>query len=251
LWSAALRRSFFAGLPPTSWEDLFTNAREHAAPAGEVLHRESAGANPHLFLVVSGLVRVFRTAQSGREVTLRHARTGSVVGLYSVVANRTPAAIQAVTDTRIVNIPVEPFRKRAQTDAGLAYAIAQDMTVSLFEIQERLVHNVFTPVSSRVAHYLLDVATLSDDGYVVTANHQEIADAVGSVREVVARVLAGMRSAGDIRSSNRMIILSNREALNRLAQVDEFGEPKSSRTENGDPADHYLLVNGRRSRRRH
>jgi hypothetical protein len=71
------------------------------------------------------------------------------------------------------------------------------------------------------------------------------------VREVVARVLAGMRSAGDIRSSNRMIILSNREALNRLAQVDEFGEPKSSRTENGDPADHYLLVNGRRSRRRH
>ena len=59
--------------------------------------------------------------------------------------------------------------------------------------------NMFLPVQARVARHLIDLASLQDDVLVVTAGHQEIADAIGSVREVVSRALG----ADVMRASSR------------------------------------------------
>ena len=100
--------------------------------------------------------------------------------------------------------------------------MAEEMAGSLFNIQERLAHNVFAPVRSRVARYLLDVATLAGDSHVATASYEDIAAAIGTVREVVARTLAGLRDDGLIRRTEAGIALIDVDGLRDAAQADEF-----------------------------
>jgi CRP/FNR family transcriptional regulator, cyclic AMP receptor protein len=100
--------------------------------------------------------------------------------------------------------------------------MAEEMAGSLFNIQERLAHNVFAPVRSRVARYLLDVATPVGGHLVAAASYEDIADAIGTVREVVARTLAALRDEGLTRRADPGIVLIDLDGLRAAAQADEF-----------------------------
>jgi len=222
-WVQAIEASFLGRLPERSWRPLFDRAHQIDAPPKTVLYPETEQVRTaHLVLILDGLVRVYRTSRSGREVTLRYARRGDILGLPSVVAQLSPAAAQAVVPTRVVAMSAEALRSRAQRDSQLAWAMAEEMAGSLFNIQERLAHNVFAPVRSRVARYLLDVATPAGPGLVAAASYEDIAGAIGTVREVVARTLAALRDDGLIRRTEEGIALIDLDGLREAAQADEF-----------------------------
>lgn len=222
-WVRAIEASFLGRLPERTWRLLFDRAHQIDAPPKTVLYPETEQEpTAHLVLIVDGLVRVYRTSRSGREVTIRYARRGDILGLPSVVAQVSPAAAQAVVPTRVVVMSAQVLRSRAQRDSQLAWAMAEEMAGSLFNIQERLAHNVFAPIRSRVARYLLDVATPAGDSHVAAASYEDIAAAIGTVREVVARTLAGLRDDGLIRRTEAGIALIDRDGLRDAAQADEF-----------------------------
>lgn len=252
-WVRAIEASFLGRLPERTWRLLFDRAHQIDAPPKTVLYPETEQEpTAHLVLIVDGLVRVYRTSRSGREVTIRYARRGDILGLPSVVAQVSPAAAQAVVPTRVVAMSAQVLRLRAQRDSQLAWAMAEEMAGSLFNIQERLAHNVFAPIRSRVARYLLDVATPALPGHpatpgqsappghpatasapaaasqaatvvhVATASYEDIAAAIGTVREVVARTLAGLRDEGLIRRIEGGIALIDLDGLREAAQADEF-----------------------------
>jgi len=228
-WIRAIEASFLGRLPERTWRLLFDRAHQIDAPPKTVLYPETEQVpTAHLVLILDGLVRVYRTSRSGREVTIRYARRGDILGLPSVVAQVSPAAAQAVVPTRVVAMSAQVLRSRAQRDSQLAWAMAEEMAGSLFNIQERLAHNVFAPVRSRVARYLLDVATPARPGHVATASYvaaasyEDIAGAIGTVREVVARTLAALRDDGLIRRTEEGIALIDLDGLREAAQADEF-----------------------------
>ena len=227
-WARAIEASFLGRLPERTWRLLFDRAHQIDAPPKTVLYPETEQVpTAHLVLILDGLVRVYRTSRSGREVTIRYARRGDILGLPSVVAQVSPAAAQAVIPTRVVAMSAQALRARAQRDSQLAWAMAEEMAGSLFNIQERLAHNVFAPVRSRVARYLLDVATLEGDGYVAAASYEDIAGAIGTVREVVARTLAALRDEGLTRRTENGIALTDLDALRNAARSDEFQDFRS------------------------
>jgi CRP/FNR family transcriptional regulator len=222
-WVQAIEASFLGRLPERSWRPLFDRAHQIDASPKTVLYPETEQVRTaHLVLILDGLVRVYRTSRSGREVTLRYARRGDILGLPSVVAQLSPAAAQAVVPTRVVAMSAEALRSRAQRDSQLAWAMAEEMAGSLFNIQERLAHNVFAPVRSRVARYLLDVATPVGGDLVAAASYEDIAAAIGTVREVVARTLAALRDEGLTRRADPGIVLIDLDGLRAAAQADEF-----------------------------
>jgi len=234
-WVQAIEASFLGRLPERTWRLLFDRAHQIDTPPKTVLYPETEQVRTaHLVLVLDGLVRVYRTSRSGREVTIRYARRGDILGLPSVVAQVSPAAAQAVVPTRVVAMSAQVLRSRAQRDSQLAWAMAEEMAGSLFNIQERLAHNVFAPVRSRVARYLLDVAApaaprhpaapshVAEPSHVAAASYEDIAGAIGTVREVVARTLAALRDDGLIRRTEEGIALIDLDGLREAAQADEF-----------------------------
>ena len=227
-WRPAVEASFLGRLPEKTRAELLEQAREVSVSPKAVIYHESG--NAHLVLVLDGLVRVYRTSSFGREVNIRYARGGDVMGLPSVVADTSPAAAQAIVATRVVTMSVPLLRARAQRDSVVGWAVAEEVARSLFRVQERLAHNVFAPIRARVARFLLDVAVedRASGRIMVTTSHSDVAAAIGTVREVVARTLRTFRAEGLTENSSAGIVLTDIEAMLRVADSDEAVEMTAS-----------------------
>ena len=93
----------------------------------------------------------------------------------------------------------------------MSWAIAGELNRRLYDALEQTAVNAFGSVRQRVAAHLLDLASAQQEPagrLAARVSQQELADAVGSVREVVARVLRELRVAGVIATAaDRIVIL--------------------------------------------
>jgi len=87
----------------------------------------------------------------------------------------------------------------------VAWAIAEELNRRLYASLQQTAVNAFGTVRERVAVHLLDLASAQMHPHgdlVANVSQQELADAVGSVREVVARVLRDLRADGIVETSS-------------------------------------------------
>lgn len=210
----AFERSFLAGLPPEVAGRLRAEAELSDLPAGAVVYRP--GDRPYAALVVRGLFRVYMASQEGRQVTVRYARPGDVLGIAVLVGGPANVGVQTVQPSSMLRISAHTLIGAAHRDPRVAWALAQELNRRLYEALEQTAVNAFGSVRQRVAVHLLDLAaTQQNQAESLTArvSQQELADAVGSVREVVARVLRDFRLAGIVASSGDAIVILDADLL--------------------------------------
>jgi CRP/FNR family transcriptional regulator, cyclic AMP receptor protein len=82
-------------LPEVAADRLLEEAPLITVPAGVSLHR--GGEQPRVIVVLRGLLRVFLSSEDGRQVTVRYAHSGDVVGLVLVLGGPGPTSIEALT----------------------------------------------------------------------------------------------------------------------------------------------------------
>lgn len=213
---AAIEASHLRSLPPELIARLMADASRLSIPAGSTIHREG-DTSAHLELVVSGLVRVYVTARDGRTMTVRYCRPGALLGVVSLFASpfSLPATIQAVTDTNLLAFRPSVVQRAAERDVPVARALLSELSERVLSFIAEIPGSAFATVRQRVARHLLDLASESQRGseLVAAIGQQELADAVGSVREVVVRALRELRQAGLIRTQRNRIVLLDPERL--------------------------------------
>ena len=199
----ALAGSFLGTLGPDLVESLLAGGMRSEYPAGLSFYR--AGATPRTLLVVSGLVRVYMSSPEGRQVTVRYARPSDVLGIAVLVGGPADVGAQTLEDSALFGINAAELKTAARNDGRVAWALAEELNRRLYENLEQTAVNAFGTVQQRVALHLLDLASAQQGPggrLVAHASQQELADAVGSVREVVARVLRDLRRAGLVATSS-------------------------------------------------
>ncbi|MGY1620290.1 Crp/Fnr family transcriptional regulator [Geodermatophilus sp. SYSU D00691] len=205
---AALAASSLAGLPVPATQRLLTRARLVRIPAGSVTHREGETVE-HLELVVDGLVRAFVTAPDGRTLTMRYCRRGALIGAVSMYATgyRMPAGIAAVVDAELLRLSPDVVRRLVAEDTRVADVLLRELADRALSYIHEIAGSAFTSVRQRVARHLLDLA--ADEARVagealpvltVPVTQRQLAEAVGTVREVVVRVLRDLREEGVVRT---------------------------------------------------
>jgi CRP/FNR family cyclic AMP-dependent transcriptional regulator len=210
---AAVLMSHLHELPPDVVEDLLTSAVRMKIPAGSVTHREGEPA-PHLELVISGVVRGFVSAPD-RTMTVRYCRPGALIGAVSLFATGfiMPAATQALVDAELLKLSPAVVRRAVARDARVAQAFLGELSERVLSYVYEIPGNTFATVRQRVARHLLDLAAQRGPGreavaeIVVPVSQQELADAVGTVREVVVRVLRELRRDGVVRTERDRIVI--------------------------------------------
>src|SRR5215471_2942208 len=204
----ALARSFLAELPAGLVGSLRAEGERADYPAGTTLYR--AGGEPRAALVVAGLLRVFLTSAEGRQVTVRYARPGDVLGIAVLVGGPASTSVQAVEPSGVFRISARTLTAVARRDPRVSWAIAQELNRHLYEVLDQTAVNAFGSVRQRVAAHLLDLASDRQrprDRLVARVSQQELADAAGSVREVVARALRDLRVAGIVATAADSIVI--------------------------------------------
>jgi CRP/FNR family transcriptional regulator, cyclic AMP receptor protein len=204
----ALARSFLAELPAEVVGGLRAQGERADYPAGTTVYR--AGSDPRAALVVHGLVRVYLASVQGRQVTIRYARPGDVLGIAVLVGGPASVGVQAVEPSSLFRISSRTLTAAARRDPRVSWAIAQELNRRLYDTLEQTAVNAFGSAHQRVAAHLLDLASAQQQPagrLVAHVSQQELADAVGSVREVVARALRDFRVAGIVATTADSVVI--------------------------------------------
>ena len=203
-------------LPEEALGRVLSGGLELEVPRGSTLYRE--GGSPRCVLVRSGLIRVYMQSAEGRQVTVRYARPNDLLGVAAAVAGPSPVAVQALVDSRLLAFDAAALVEEGRRDARVAWAIAEELGRRLYESLDQLAVNAFGSVRERIARHLLDASTPGRQGQpIVAITQQELADAVGSAREVAARVVRAFREERLVRTRPGGIVLVAPEALAAIA----------------------------------
>ena len=216
---AAVRGSFLARLREDVRRELLSDATLVQVPAGTTFMRQSEAAEAAV--IVSGLARVFLASSEGRQVTVRYAAPTSVVGVAALVETPNKINVQALQDCTVLRLNADAFRRVGERESGVAWEVARELSNRYHDILDELTINTFGDVRQRLARHLIDLAAERQEGrhLVVHATQQELADAVGTSRDVAGRAVRELRDEGLIKIGAEGIILLDPVRLHLAAHA--------------------------------
>lgn len=152
-------------------------------------------------------------------MTVRYARPGALLGvatLYAPVAR--PFGIQALSDSELLAFRPTVVRGWADRDPRVARALLIETSERVMSFVAEFSGQAFANVRERIARHLLDLASDQQrpGELVAPISQQELADAVGTVREVVVRVLRELREEGVLQTGRDGIVILGPERLSRI-----------------------------------
>ena len=132
-------------------------------------------------------------------MTIRYCRSGALIGAATLCAPVSrPFAIQALAPSELLRLRPPVVSSLAERDARVANALLAETSERVLAFVGELSAVSFASTRERVGRHLLDLAANQQHGAELVAGitQQQLADAVGSVREVVVRVLRDLRREG-------------------------------------------------------
>ena len=190
----------WADLPESIFEQLLEGSRLRTVVArGAIFRLDDPG--PSAGILLAGTARAFLAAADGRQLTVRYARRGALLARRSyLLGGHAPVAIHAVSDIELLELDVVPFLRLVERDADLARVVLAELSRRLEDVYATVADAAFGTVREKVARHLL---ALSDDRApgerrIALITQQELADGVGTMREVAARALRELRGEGII-----------------------------------------------------
>jgi len=202
-----------ASLPDELRERLWSRMQKLTAPANHVLFGET---NPceGLVLLTKGTVRAAKQSEDGREVMLYRLRPGEYCALtigcllgHAVY----PAAGIAETDVVGYLVPKDVFHELIDGDPGFRREVFAVFSQRLAETMALVEAITFHRLDQRLARALLE----HDD--VIETTHQRLAEQLGSVREIVSRLLKGFENDGLVGIGRGRLEVRDRPGLERIA----------------------------------
>ena len=168
-------------------------------PAGRDVFIEGDGVDG-IALLISGVVRVYKIGETGREITLYRFGLGeSCILTANAILNQNdfPAIASVEQDAEAVMIPAEVFREwvsKFDLWRDFVFNLLSQRLASLIMIVDEV---AFRRMDVRIAALLLS-RSQTDNPIHIT--HQEIASELGSSREVISRLLEDFAAQGIIRT---------------------------------------------------
>jgi CRP/FNR family transcriptional regulator, cyclic AMP receptor protein len=206
----AIRRSSLSAVKQDTLDSLLETAVLHEVAPGATIHGE--GDPAFLELVLEGMIRAYVSAPSGRTMTIRYCRAGSLIGTGTVFNDGTAPGrgnLTALVTSRLLRLRPAAARALAQEDVSVAGAFLRETSSRMAEYINELHASQFASLRQRLARHLLDLAADQQAGsrLVAWVSQEELAGAVGTVREVVVRILREMRNDGLVRTGRGAVEL--------------------------------------------
>ena len=210
---AALGLSALGVLTPEVQAELVEGAVLVDVPAGGTFLR--VGGPYFASVVVSGLIRTFLSSAEGRELTVRYTRPGDINGVAALYARPlTNISSQAITDSRVLLLRTETVVGVADRDPRVARILLEDLAERVASYIHALASTTLSPLHENVVRHLLDIASVDSSGRLVVAlSQQQLAANVGTVREVIGRILRDLKDEGLLVTGRDEIVLLDAERL--------------------------------------
>jgi CRP-like cAMP-binding protein len=179
------------------------------------------GPGDEVFVLLEGRVKITGTTRDGREVVVRFAGPGEVLGELAVLdAKPRASSIEAIDPVEALAISAADFHALLHANPGIAVALLRTLAHRFRGADAARIEFAASQTLGRVAARLLELVESygerAEDGAVVITlplSQEDLAGWTGSSREAVARALATLRDLGLVITERRRITVRDPEAL--------------------------------------
>jgi len=184
---------------------------------GTILH---AGGDDcvGLFLIRSGRIRAYIVTEEGKEITLfRLVEKGLCIFSASCMLRNISFDIwiSAETDVETILIPSNIYSQISEKNIAVANFTNEIMSSRMSDVMWVLEQMLFMSFDKRLAHFLIEQADLEKSA-ILKITHEQIANHLGSAREVVTRMLKYFSEEGFILLKRGSITILDKDGLSKL-----------------------------------
>lgn len=204
----------FAGLAPARLARLLSEAHLLRVPAGSVLFDADQPCRGFP-LVLEGAVRVVMSAPNGREILLYRVDPGQGCILSGgCLLGHSDYAARGVADedVTLLNLPPEAFNALLLEHEPFRRFVFGMYGERLAEVMTLVEEVAFRRLDERLAQLLIH------RGPVIESTHQKLADELGSVREIVSRLLRSFEGRGWVKLERERVTVTDPKGLAALAR---------------------------------
>jgi global nitrogen regulator NtcA len=175
-----------------------------------------------MYLLRRGAVRLSRVYESGEEITVALLRENSIFGVLSLLTGqKSDRFYHSVAFTRVemVSAPAASVRRAIEQDARVGLLLLQGLSSRILQTETMIETLTHRDMSSRLVSFLLvlcrDFGVPGSQGITIDLklSHQAIAEAIGSTRVTITRLLGDLRSAGLLEIDRKRITVFDPLAL--------------------------------------
>jgi len=200
------RFPFYSRMKPEDAAMLRGAVTEKKMARGQIMmgdHKSCTG----IPMVLRGRLRLFRTSDKGREMTLYRIREGELCVMAGVCAMgdvEYDFSIEAEKDSVLAVIPPETFRALIYRSDPFRVYVFNELAERLIRSVETIDMLIFASIEERIITYLKHNANAQNE---VRTTHEKMAVELGSSREVITRQLKKLAEKGLIELRRGKILL--------------------------------------------
>lgn len=171
-----------------------------------------------LYIIKSGQLRAYIISDTGKEITLYRLfeRDICLFSASCIMKNiNFDIYIQAETETTAILIPTPVYQDLMQKSLPVSDFTNQIMASRFSDVMWILEQVLFTSFDKRLATFLLEQVNINNSD-TLQIIHEEIANNLGTAREVVTRMLKYFQSEGMVKLSRGEILITNKDKLRKL-----------------------------------
>ena len=198
----------FSGLDPGDLAAIERQAVRKRYRRNTVIIEQGDEANT-LYFLIDGRVKVYAVGDDGKEVVFGEKGVGSYVGELGLLAGGTrSASVQTLEDSEFLVLTQDSFNRIIAAHPQISRILMRDLAKRACELSDDVSAFALLDVYGRIVK-LLTSSAVDESGRRITGRltHQDIADRVGSSREMVSKILKDLKVGGYIEIDKKRIVL--------------------------------------------
>jgi global nitrogen regulator NtcA len=177
-----------------------------------------------VYFLLKGAVKLSRVYEAGEEITVALLRENSVFGVLSLLTGqRSDRFYHAVafTPVELLSAPIDQVERSLRNNPDLSMLMLQGLSSRILQTEMMIETLAHRDMGSRLVSFLLilcrDFGVPTTDGIRVDLklSHQAIAEAIGSTRVTVTRLLGELRDQEMVSIYKKKITVHNPVALSQ------------------------------------
>jgi CRP/FNR family cyclic AMP-dependent transcriptional regulator len=166
-----------------------------------------------LFVVLKGKLKVAITDASGKEIIMSFLGAGDYFGEMAMIDGESRSAtIMTTQASEVVTISRDDFHRTLLSSPDLMFELLKVLARKVRIATDKLESLAFEDVYGRLVKLLIQLARPHDGVWIVeeSLTHQEIANMIGSSREMVTRILKALTSGSYISVDRKRITIKKK-----------------------------------------
>jgi CRP-like cAMP-binding protein len=225
LFACLEKTALLSGLSQPELQMLAARTVRKLFSTGELIFSEGEPCSG-LHIIARGKVRIFKTSMSGREQVLAVNGPGESVAEVPVFdGGPFPASAIAVEDVELAYISRRDFNAYCLEHPEVALKVLSVVGARLRRLVSIIEELSFTTIRQRLIAALVKLAqsegktTARGIEFQLPATHQELANQLGTVRELISRNLMRLQAEGLLDVDARQIVVKDMKGLSALLEV--------------------------------